>query len=156
MCWSFVCFINNKDMSKFNCSNKGGIVINNYTIPYSWLQCQCLNSGISVSKLTTHLNQDESNNKSIILSNATEFYLCSCIYSLGRLSNWSNLSANLFFPTPWLPTRRRCSPSTKSCRRASRSTKCWNNTKCEHFHSTHFFGVKNEYDWCTYLWYIIE
>ena len=52
--------------------------------------------------------------------------LCSCRYSLGRLRRWRNLSTILFLPTPWLPTRSRCSPSKKSFNMSSITDMCWN------------------------------
>lgn len=66
-------------------------------------------------------------------------YLCNWMYSRGRFSNCSSLSASLFFPTPWLPTNNRCSPKTKSWRRASRRDKCYNPKRGkEHYNNSTF------------------
>jgi hypothetical protein len=50
--------------------------------------------------------------------------LCNWMYSRGRFSKWSSLSASLFLPTPWLPTSSRCSPSKKSWSSNSSADTC--------------------------------
>ena len=52
-------------------------------------------------------------------------HLCSWRYSLGRFSRWRKRSTILFFPTPWLPTSRRCSPNLKSFSMSSITRRCY-------------------------------
>ena len=61
-------------------------------------------------------------------------HLCNWRYSRGRLRRYRNRSTILFFPTPWFPTSKRCSPKRKSLAMSSMMRRCYKHT-AQHTHT---------------------